>query len=1153
MFEPQNRKFDRQMTAKSRFGVFSLTISFLVLFLVPFGVFAAANEAQVEQDLPTLTNAFQVRQLALQKGTTNCAVWLKGVVLWVSPDNDQFILQDDSGGISVKMDLRANFSLQPGDLLQIKGDCSVNRREIASAPLISNDGVHVGMEKSANLFLSAGMHPISIEWFNSLGDFGLKLDCMGPKMPRQTVPDVMLFRAATNMNGLPVQGLDYSVYEGNWQWLPNFLKLSASRQGSTTNFNLQVRTRDTNVAVVFSGYFKAPRDGDYTFWLNSDDGSKLYIRNHPLKLDVVGKRDLPVPQVISPGQALLEEREYQWSEMEGVVTRVSEIERGVGVELTSGMGRAYLKVVNGDYNSLSALLHSRIKCTGISQNAGTIDGQVVPSLLVPDVRNIVLMEVNANRWAVIPVLAIQSLLQTNLLQTNETLVHVSGTVVVDSQNGFPVIEDKTGKLALKFSQSFPASGEEVEALGWLEREGNNVFMRGGVYRVLSQPITGSTNGLPLLTKVIQIKSLSRQEAQRRYPVKIQGVVTAKIGGDFVIQDSTWSVYTYWVGIPGELPRLGDYWEVEGVSSVDFAPDVAVRRATYLHVGILPEPLRPTRAELINGSLDTQYIEVQGIATLIEADRLTSVNRLTLLTREGRVRLQLQDIDTNILNNLEGALIRVRGVAASIHDANQMMTLPMVASLRLFNVSINIDEPAPVDPFAISLKHVPDLLYFDARADALRRIKINGQVLHEQQGEYFLLDGGNGIRFDPKSPVNLQTGDLVEVVGFPDMSGPSPILHEALVRVTGKAPLPVAKHLSEDEILNGKFDATLVSLRARLIGMNMDHSEQTLELQAGTRSFVARLANKQDALPDILPGSLLELSGIYAGQGGDRAASRNIDSFELLLNSSADVRVLARPSWWTLRHTLMVVGGMMLVILAGMVWITLLHRQVEERSSQLAAEIKSREQAERAHALEEERARIARDLHDELGATLTEIRFLGAVKGRDSLVPPATRTQLMEVSEKSRQMVSSLDEIVWAVNPANDSLPSLASYLRHVAEEFFRATEARCRLDVDQSLPPIPLTSEVRHNVYLVVREALNNIAKHAQAAEVWLRIHWRQDVLRIVIEDNGRGFTLTDTASERNGLANMRNRLEKIGGQFEYESQPGSGTICRISLPLKVI
>jgi signal transduction histidine kinase len=390
---------------------------------------------------------------------------------------------------------------------------------------------------------------------------------------------------------------------------------------------------------------------------------------------------------------------------------------------------------------------------------------------------------------------------------------------------------------------------------------------------------------------------------------------------------------------------------------------------------------------------------------------------------------------------------------------------------------------------------------------------------------------------------------VEVVGFPDMSGSSPALREALARKTGAAAQPAARPVPV-YVLNGQLDATLIRIQAKLIDSSVDPSEQVLELQAGNRMFVARLKTVAGILSDILPGSLLELTGVYSGQGGDLASGRDIDSFELLLNSPSDVHVLTRPSWWTVRHSLELLGGMALVVVGAFVWIALLRRQVEERSLRLAVEIKRLEQTEHQRTLEAERSRIAQDLHDDLGATLTQIRFLSAVESSESSVPKATREQLKQISDKSHQMVTSLDEIVWAVNPANDSVRSLALYLRHVATEFFRGTPINCRFDVDKSLPALPLTSEVRHNLYLAVREALNNSAKHSNATEMWVRIHWHEKSLQITIEDNGNGFADQETSLERNGLSNMHRRMDKIGGRFEHESHLGTGTICRMYLNL---
>jgi len=1092
----------------------------------------------------TLTNALQVRQLASHQEVSGCSVRLEGIVLWVSPAQDQLIFQDGSGGVVLKMDLNKETPLKPGQLVLIEGSCQAGRGEMGVIPLVDNDGNHSVSEATGETFLSAGLHPICVEWFNDLGEFALEVDCMGPGMSRQRIPDAALFRTEAHLaggtNGL-LHGLDYRCYEGKWPSLPVFSQLPVIKSGTVKNFDLGVRTRDPEVGLAFTGFFDAPQTGFYRFWTKSDDGSKLYIYDSALRLTILGTAPLPVPQRIFPGQLVREEQEDQWSEVEGTVSLVQGQSRAPYLELSSGAGLAHLRVMEATQGSLGWLLHSRIRCVGIYQSARAVDGKTVPSLLVPGLKQIAITELDPAHWVKHPVLSIASIIETNSPEMTGAIVHISGTVCSDSTGEGLVIEDGTGRIPVETSQAPPAIGDQIEVLGWWSRDVSNVVVRSGFYREMVRKSDGPSKGLPLLTTAAQIMSLSRKEAQRGYPIRIRGVVTAHVGLDFFIQDSTWSIYASYVGpIATGSPKIGDYWEIEGRSGADFAPDVQISRALYLGTGILPEAIRPTWDELINGTLTTRYVEIQGIVTALQTDELV------LLTRGGKVNIRCYDLAPEALKGLEGALIRVWGVSSPDRDKNQMM-LPR---LRLFNASVSVDEPAPVDSFATPLKRASDLLLFDARADALRRVRLAGQVMCEHHGEYFVMDGTNGFRFKPRAALRLQAGDQVEVVGFPDMSGPSPVLREALTRQTGKTNLPAARRLSEDGMLNGKLDATLVSVESHLIELSADRSDQVLELQTGNRGYVARLRKRNGLLSGILPGSQLELKGVYLGQGGDRAANRGIDSFELLLNSSADIRILARPSWWTIRHALTVMGGMLFCLFAAFVWITMLRRQVEERSLQLTSEIKSREQAEHQQALEEERARIAQDLHDDLGATLTEIRFLSAVKSHDSLVPETTRLQLREVSEKSLQLVSSLDEIVWAVNPANDSLPSLASYLRHVAEEFFRTTAVRCRLDVDESLPPVALTSEVRHNLCLSIRESLNNIAKHAQASEVWLRIHWREQTLYIVLEDNGCGFVGAAIVSPGDGLPNMRRRLEKIGGRFECDSRLGSGTVCRIWLPI---
>jgi signal transduction histidine kinase len=207
--------------------------------------------------------------------------------------------------------------------------------------------------------------------------------------------------------------------------------------------------------------------------------------------------------------------------------------------------------------------------------------------------------------------------------------------------------------------------------------------------------------------------------------------------------------------------------------------------------------------------------------------------------------------------------------------------------------------------------------------------------------------------------------------------------------------------------------------------------------------------------------------------------------------------------------------------------------------------------EHQSALHKERARIARDLHDDLGARLTKIVMLSDMTVRDNGGgAPAERVQ--QISSTARQVIKSLDETVWAVNPKNDTLPHLIDYIGQHAVEFLRTADIRCRVDLLESSPERPVSAEARHNVLLVVKEALNNVVRHAGATEVWLRVQVMEEAICLTIEDDGAGF-VQGAAAEReegaDGLENMAHRMKEIGGRFEIKSEPGVGTRIALIFP----
>lgn len=204
--------------------------------------------------------------------------------------------------------------------------------------------------------------------------------------------------------------------------------------------------------------------------------------------------------------------------------------------------------------------------------------------------------------------------------------------------------------------------------------------------------------------------------------------------------------------------------------------------------------------------------------------------------------------------------------------------------------------------------------------------------------------------------------------------------------------------------------------------------------------------------------------------------------------------------------------------------------------------------EQQAALDKERARIARDLHDQLGGTLTQTTLQLELALRNGAKPEKTGRHVQQGLTAARQAIKSLDETVWAVNPGNDTLPHLVSYLGEYAVEFLDSAGIRCRLDLPEQLPEQPVSAETRHNLFLAVKEALNNVVRHASASEVRLRARLDDRSLTFTVADNGHGFQVENPgpapasgnpALHEDGLRNMRQRMEEIGGEFHIESEPG--------------
>lgn len=259
------------------------------------------------------------------------------------------------------------------------------------------------------------------------------------------------------------------------------------------------------------------------------------------------------------------------------------------------------------------------------------------------------------------------------------------------------------------------------------------------------------------------------------------------------------------------------------------------------------------------------------------------------------------------------------------------------------------------------------------------------------------------------------------------------------------------------------------------------------------------------------------------------------------HTMATLPFVVQAAWWETNLFRVTVGFLSALVLAVLVRMIVLRR--------VRARIRRMEQE---HALEKERARIARDMHDELGASLTRIALMSEIAADEPEMRGAAAQQLGEIAQAARLVTGTLDQIVWTVNPRNDTLERLVGYLGESAAEYFAPTGLSFHLELPAEVPARIVASEIRHEVLLATKEALNNAAKYARARVITLRVLAGDGTLAIAVSDDGCGFDPQAVTEFSNGLINLRQRLSALGGSAEVVSQPGVGTTVTLHVPLTV-
>src|SRR4030095_7593472 len=201
-------------------------------------------------------------------------------------------------------------------------------------------------------------------------------------------------------------------------------------------------------------------------------------------------------------------------------------------------------------------------------------------------------------------------------------------------------------------------------------------------------------------------------------------------------------------------------------------------------------------------------------------------------------------------------------------------------------------------------------------------------------------------------------------------------------------------------------------------------------------------------------------------------------------------------------------------------------------------------------LQKVRNRIATDLHDDIGSTLTNISILSELSDKTLEQPTKARQYLHRITEEVNASGQALDDIIWSINTQHDTLEEMLARMRRFASELFDHTDTRYQFKLEEGSADKKLDMEHRRDIYLIFKESLNNIYKHASATNVFIRLALINQLLEMEIKDDGKGFNPGDS-THRNGLKNLKARVEKWKGQIKIESAAGEGTVIQVSIPVK--
>lgn len=656
---------------------------------------------------------------------------------------------------------------------------------------------------------------------------------------------------------------------------------------------------------------------------------------------------------------------------------------------------------------------------------------------------------------------------------------------------------------------------------------------------------------PLLTKAIEVRSLSPAEADSGIPVKLRGVIVYIEGSySIFVQDETSTTF-FRMRDSKEVRALkvGDELEVISKTRMGlYLPGLDYSEFKVLGRRPLPPGIPANYDDLYFGRYHYQRVSVEGIVRSVAPfDTKRTLIRLAVGSRVVEARVETLPPAGQALVDCR---VRITGLAAGLINATRrQLVQPYVRVLDWDAVEVLAPAPPVIDVPQISAE---ELLAFRVTGHGEQRVRIDGVVTASfPPDQIFLRQGATAFAVRLTRPPAVNPGDEVTIVGFPAMErySASVVDAELIAQKPGDPPAPIGVEPLEElfgrpgDNQSGKHDGTLVSVIVTLRDAFKIEGGTALLVQGRERTLQARLPEGVEVPPLGARVRFTGISQVESALLGTGFASRP-GIISLRARSADDLAVLQTPSVWTARRLAGVLGVLAGVTLLAGLWIAILRRQVNRQTDALRRRIES-------EAALEERQRIAREFHDSLQQDLAGLRLrLDAVatralddKGRTLI--DASRGLLSRVQAETHNLVSDLRD---SAEIAGD----LAAVLHSLAESHATAPDVEVRVAIAAPLPSLPASTV--HHLRMIARESVANALRHSGAKHIVLEAVVGDDRLVMRIADDGVGFDAALAVRGKPGhfgCVGIRERARKVGSEVVWRSASGSGTTVEVTLPLR--